>query len=246
MILGCLACLGSGCGVTGTTTRVEININTVPREISMHRIHLESLVVDTNGARLSKVGIVHPWGNFDEHDQHNIQASIEDALAVAEQRNQTVAEDPIHIHILMRKYLLRTSYDFIAVFSAVEWAAVASQKNLIYQDSFYATAYCEVPEICTLGSVKERITSAITERIVKRAILLAMGKDPTTVAIERTYDTHEEAAMTMRTKPRSIWATLLFGKRRGDDDQEAWIESARLENKTNWKHWISRSGNSVN
>ena len=245
MMLGCLACLGFGCGVTGATTRVEINLNTLPREIPIHRMHLESLAVDTTGVQLSRVGIVHPWGNFHEHDRHNIQASIEEALAIAEQQNQTIAEDPIRIHILMRKYLLRTSTDFIAVFSAVEWAAVATQKDVIYQDSFYATAYCEVPEICTLGSVKGRITSAIAERISKRTILLAMGKDPTTVTIEHTYETHGEAAMTMRAKPRSILATLLFGQRRGDDGQEAWIESARLKNQTNWEHRIRISGNSV-
>jgi hypothetical protein len=230
-----LVMLISGCGITGSTTRVELNQETLPKISQMTQTTLGSLMLEADDARLTTVGIVLPWGKFDENDRSNIAASIEDALAAAGRGKEINYNELIQIHALVRKYLLRTSTSFIFVFSAVEWVAVNSRRDLLFQDTFYSTAFCEAPKICTLGSVKDEVNAAIVERIAKRAILLGVGLDPMPMTHERTYDTYEEAAATMRVSRRSLLTSLLFGKHPGNDDEHlSWLESAKLTTQTDW------------
>lgn len=230
-----LVMLFSGCGITGSTTRVELNQETLPKMSQMTPTTLGSLMFEADSARLTTVGIVHPWGKFDENDRSNIAASIEDALAAAGRGKQVNYNEPIQIHALVRKYLLRTSTSFIFVFSAVEWVAVDSRRDLLFQETFYTTAFCETPKICTLGLVKGEVNAAIVDRIAKRAIFLGMGLDPVPMTHERTYDTYEEAAATMRVSRGSLLTSLLFGKRPGNDDEHlSWLKSAKLTTQTDW------------
>ena len=225
----------SGCGIMGYTTRTVIDLETLPKIAQMRPTSLASITRNEQGEHLTTVGRVHAWGAFDDNDQSNIAASIEDALAAAVREKQVTVDEPIRVHVLIREYLLRMSTHFVAIVSGVDWAVVNSSNEILFQDTFYATSYCETPAICAVGYEKDKVNHAIVERIAKRAILLAMGMDPTPIVPDRTYSTFKEADATVRFSPRSLVTDFLFGRRPGSESEHMfWVESAELKTPTDW------------
>ena len=181
----------------------------------MRQTSLASVMREQHESGLTTAGVVFAWGGFNDNDQSNIAVSIEEALAAAARERQVTVDDPVRIYVLIRKYLVRTSNSFVAVFSGVDWVAVNSRSEVLYQDTFYATSYCEVPKICSVGFVKDEVGHAIVERITKHAIVLAMGLDPKPIVPDRTYSSFKEAAKSMQVTPRSLVTSVLFGSQIG-------------------------------
>jgi len=201
----------------------------------MRQTSVASVSREQHGSSLTTAGRVFAWGDFNDNDQSNIALSIEDALVAAARERQVTMGEPVRIYVLIRKYLVRTSNSFVAVFSGIDWVAVNSRSEILFQDTFYATSYCEVPRICPVGSVKDEVSHAIVERISKRAIVLAMGLDPTSIVPDRTYSSFKDAEGSMQVAPRSSVTRALFGPRPGSDSEHVfWVRSAELDVQIDW------------
>lgn len=197
----------SACGTTGGTTRAVIPLDALSVTGPIRPIMLDSLAHEEEGIRLMSVGVVG-WGRFDGEDLANIQASLSETLRAATGKYASSNQEPLRIHVLIRKYFVGASNNAGAVFAGIDWAAVASG-NVLFHESFYATGECRLT--CTLGGVKDAVNLAMVKRIAQKAVVLGSGRRPDTSDAPGTYSAFERAVATMPNTLQS-WHNLVLGR----------------------------------
>lgn len=244
VILSLAATLLSACGTMGGTTRSVVQLETLPSIGQMRSVSVGSVAREDEGIRLMNVG-VFGWGKFSDEDQTNIEASLSDTLLTVTRKSGQPSGDPIKIHVLIRKYYVGSSNNAVAIFAGIDWVSAGPTNQILFQESFYATSECHFPRLCTLGSQKDVVNSAIIKRIAQKAITLAAGGRPESISIEGTYSTFESAAATMPETLRS-WGTMFLAGSvpvflPGSGPAKVALEWAEMKTPVDWEQRLTNA-----
>lgn len=197
----------SACAATmGHTTRVVVPLDNAELLDGLRPTKVATLGREEDGIRLMNVG-VKAWGKFDDDDQENIRASLEDTLTEATRGRVAGNAEPINVHIVIRKYFVGSSNVAAAVWAGVDWCAADANNRVLFQEAFYATSTGRF--VGTLGGNKDNVNRAIVKRIAQSTIALAASLQPGELKVAGTYSAFEEAVATMPETLRS-WGLILF------------------------------------
>jgi hypothetical protein len=206
MMVVMILLLISSCGTTGQTSRSVIELKDIPLSGKMSLTNVASVERDPDGIMLYNVG-TYAWGNFDDDDQANLEATLKDTLAAATQGRTTTDGGTIKVYLMIRKYIVGTSNNAGAVWAGLDWCAADSDKKVLFQETFYATSSGRL--LGTIGLIKDKVNFAIVKRIARQTFHLAANSKPTAPNVTDTYSTFEEAAVTMPEKLQS-WGVPFF------------------------------------
>jgi hypothetical protein len=201
----------TGCGTFGETRSEPVKITAHADSNSKRPIALGRLQHEKDAARLLSVG-VFAWGKFDDQDEINLRNSMQGTLREAFSGIAFSTDDRIDLYIWLRKYLVAASNNEVAVFVGVDWCAADKNRQVHFQDTFYAAKTCRFPMICTLGSVKNSVHDAIVERIVTSALALSTDTKPSSTDGKYTFARFEDAAAKMPEILRSTGGLFFAGR----------------------------------
>jgi hypothetical protein len=224
-ILFSAALLGTGCGLTGATSRftVELPIK------ATQPIALASIELEPRAAQLTNIGS-YAWGKYSADDLANLEGSLRDTLKEA----SGTPEGGSHVHVVVRSYLVATSNTQGGVLSCVAWAYVDRDGRLLFHEQFYATGSAVMNK--TLGGLKDEVHEAIVRRISETAVRLAAGSlENLPARADNTYDTFAEAEATVPKELTTIISSwgLVVGYHWTVSGQASYTKGQR-ENTIDW------------
>jgi hypothetical protein len=231
--------LVSGC-YGGHTTRFVVPLDNAELLSGLRPVKVASLEREEEGIRLINVG-VKAWGKFDDDDQANIRASLENTLIAATRGRVVGNTETINIYIVIRKYIVGVSNNAAAVWAGVDWCAADANNQVLFQEVFYATSTGRL--VVTTGGVKDDVNFAIVKRIAQSTVGLAASSQPVALNVPDTYSTYEEAAATMPQTLRSwgmvvfipVYTTQMPGYIPGTDPERFQLELAAINEPIDWQ-----------
>jgi hypothetical protein len=192
------SCAGLADHIQGKTGDYYVNVNNENiREIKQPIIDSFYLTNDAD-VRLMAVE-TYEWGKFDDDDFIKFKVAFDKSLSSSISNKIINSKNPIFTHIAIRSYFVAASNNKGTVLAAIDWCAADSNKQVMYQELFYATRTCSFT--CTLGSIKEDVNRAAIRRILDSTINIAAGLPPQNKEADGIYLTIDKAAASM---PRQL------------------------------------------
>jgi hypothetical protein len=136
---------------------------------------------------------VQPWGTFGPDDLKNIRQSLHDTLAPHVPATSVAAGARLDVHVVIRRYAVRTSNTAGAVLACVAWAATNARGDVIYEEQFFAWSAGYLAT--TIGLIKDSAHIHLVRRIATISLALAAEPEvsPLPSAFKNTSTSLEEA-----------------------------------------------------
>ncbi|MEM9696304.1 MAG: hypothetical protein AAGA56_27415 [Myxococcota bacterium] len=192
----------AGCGLTGNRSRFQVELGAVPSDVEPLRV--DTVALEEGMSRLKNVG-TFAWGKYDRQDIKVLRES----LVASARPLAPAAGQPAHsIHVMIRRFLVAHSNNEALALACVSWALSNSNQEIELVEQFYAADH--VVMWGTVGGIKDTVHQALSERILKTAILALSGRSATRQPVEHTYNTYEEATAELPNDLPSVHAGLLM------------------------------------
>jgi len=180
----------AACGVTGETSGFRLALD-LPREWKPSSgVRVAPAGMSPDAAILNAVN-VRPWGKFDADDLRNLEQSLSNTIA-ARLPEAPGGHSVLHVHVIIRRYVVSVSNTGGAVLANVAWAVTDAEGRIVNQEAFYAADAGYV--VGTIGALKNAVHKSIVRRIATTALALAAVPSPHPSQFEGTYAAFEEAA----------------------------------------------------
>ena len=190
----------SACGTTGNTSQFVVSLDLPKNQEVTSAIRVASAAMEPGAADLKALN-VQPWGKFGPDDLRNIQQSLHDTISSHLTATSPATDSRLDIHLVIRRYLVRTSNTAGAVLANVAWAATDANGKVIYKEEFYASGAGYF--VTTIGLIKDSVHIAIVRRIATTS--LALAADPAVIPQPATFkDTSSSIEESISHLPRKL------------------------------------------
>jgi hypothetical protein len=167
-----------------------VPLDNIPQTRELRAVQVESLEREDEGIRLINID-VRPSGKFDDEDQANMRRSLEETLKAAMRNRATQGDKAIHLHVLIRKYVVGASNNQAVVWTSVDWCAADEDGQVLFSEAFHATATVHL--IGSLGGIKDRVNRSVVKRIAQTTLALAADATRAEGDVAGTYASFDEA-----------------------------------------------------
>jgi hypothetical protein len=172
----------SACGTTGGTSPFVVPLHPPKSQKITSEIRVASAAMEPEAADLRALN-VQPWGTFGPNDLKNIRQSLHDTIAPHLPATSLATGSRLDLHVVIRRYAVRTSNTAGAVLACVAWAATNAQGELIYKEQFFASSAGYL--VTTIGLIKDSVHIALIRRIA--TISLALATEPVVTPLPSVF-----------------------------------------------------------